>query len=191
MMLLRPNDVLLRRVPPMRDAAQFFMENQNHLPPESDSENQQQTAADNTECLSTNSTLYWRVFVPIFGTVFLGGLLLSFVLIPEEDLYLPFPLLWGQLFLLVLWLGWLFLVRSTLWRLKRVDASTTHFFVTNYWTTVRYPWGDLEKTEEKRRLGKRIINLHLRAPGRFGQIISFLPDNRFEEWKKENPGIFR
>jgi hypothetical protein len=120
----------------------------------------------------------------------LSGLLLSFLLIPEEDLYLPFPLLWGQVFLFILWLGWLFLVRNTLWRLSRVDASSTHFFVTNYWITVRYPWVDLEKTEDKRRLGRRIVNLCLRAPGRFGQKISFLPGDRFEEWKKENPGIF-
>lgn len=106
-------------------------------------------------------------FRPIFGTVFLGGLLLHLLLIPEEELYLPFPLLWGQLFLLALWLGWLFLVRRTIWRLKRVDANATHFFVTNYWTTVRYPWGDVEKTEEKTRLGRRIVNLCLRGAWAF------------------------
>ncbi|MBK6993727.1 MAG: hypothetical protein IPH31_01910 [Lewinellaceae bacterium] len=160
----------------------IFMENQN-------ADNQQPNSADQTECLSSNSTLFWRVFMPIFGTVFLGGLLLTFLLIPEEELYLPFPLLWGQLFLLALWLGWLFLVRCTIWRLKRVDANATHFFVTNYWTTVRYPWGDVEKTEEKTRLGRRIVNLCLRAPGRFGQKISFLPGDRFEEWKRENEGV--
>lgn len=146
------------------------------------------TSAEKTECLSSNATLFWRVFVPIFVTVFLTGLLLTFLLIPGEDLYLPFPILWGRVFILVLWLGWLFWVRSTLWRLKRVDANATHFFVTNYWVTVRYPWVDVEKTEEKRRLGRRIVQLWLRAPGRFGQKISFLPGDRFEEWKKENAG---
>ncbi|MDO8368213.1 MAG: hypothetical protein Q7T20_15545 [Saprospiraceae bacterium] len=157
------------------------MENQN-------AENQQPNSAENTECISSNSTLFWRIFVPIFVTVFLGGLLLTFLFIPEEELYLPFPILWGQLFLFALWLGWLLLVRSTLWRLKRVDAGATHFFVTNYWTTVRYPWTDVEKIEEKKHLGRRIVTLCLRAPGRFGQRISFLPDGRFEEWKKENEG---
>ncbi len=145
--------------------------------------------SDKAECISSNATLFWRVFTPIFGTVFLSGLLLSFLLIPGEDLYLPFPVLWGRLFVFALWLGWLLLVRRTLWRLKRVDANATHFFVTNYWVTVRYPWTDVEKTEEKIRLGRRIVNLCLRAPGRFGQKISFLPGGRFEEWKKENKGL--
>ncbi len=143
-----------------------------------------------TECLSSTATLFWRVFVPIFGTVFLSGLLLTFWLIPGEELYLPFPVMWGRLFVFTLWLGWLFLMYRTLWKLKRVDANATHFFVTNYWLTVRYPWTDAEKTEAKNRMGRRIINIHLRAPGRFGQIISFLPGSRFEEWKKEHTGIF-
>lgn len=161
------------------------MENQNQLPNESESE-QQQTTTEPTECLSSNSTLFWRVFVPIFGTVFLSGLLLTFLLIPEEELYLPFPLLWGRVFIFALWLGWLLLMRSTLWRLKRVDANSTHFFVTNYWITVRYPWVDVEKTEVKRHLGRRVAHLWLRAPGRFGQKISFLPGDRFEGFRKEN-----
>lgn len=162
------------------------MENQDLSATESGSE--PTNAA--TECLSANATLFWRVFIPIFVTVFFTGLLLTFFLIPGEDLYLPFPILWGRVFILTVWLGWLLWVRSTLWRLKRVDANATHFFVTNYWVTVRYPWTDVEKVEEKKRLGRRIVNLHLRAPGRFGQILSFLPGNRLEEWKMENPGAF-
>lgn len=139
-----------------------------------------------TECLSSNATLFWRVFIPIFGTVFLSGLLLTFLLIPEEDLYLSFPIIWGRVTIFTIWVGWFLLVRSTIWRLKRVDANATHLFVTNYWTTVRYPWSDVERIEEKRHLGRRLIHLHLRAAGRFGKKISFLPGSHFEEWKREN-----
>lgn len=175
------------------------MEHQNPQPKDSNGEQQLSTThtsaattneVEKTECLSSNATLFWRVFVPIFGTVFLSGLLLTFLLIPEEELYLSFPLLWGRLFLFAVWLGWLLLVRRTLWRLKRIDANSTHFFVTNYWITARYPWGDVERVEAKTRMGRRITNLHLRAPGRFGQKISFLPGDRFEEWKTENPEVF-
>jgi len=162
----------------------FFMENQTNTDPSL------AVGSESTECLSSNSTLFWRVFIPIFGTVFFTGLLLTFLLIPGEDLYLPFPILWGRVFIFVIWIGWFLLMRLTLWRFKRVDASNTHFFVTNYWITVRYPWSDVEKTEEKKRLGRRIVNIYLRAPGRFGQKISFLPDKRLGDWKKENPGIF-
>ncbi|MFN0034026.1 MAG: hypothetical protein ACKVUS_03100, partial [Saprospiraceae bacterium] len=166
----------------------FFMENKNPLP--TATQEGPPPSATDTECLSSTSTLFWRVFVPIFGTVFLSGLLLAFLLIPEEELYLSFPLLWGRLVLFSLWLGWLFLVRRTLWRLTRVDADATHFFVTNYWTTARYAWADVERVEEKTRLGRRIVQLWLRAPGHFGQKISFLPSGRFEEWKQENGILF-
>lgn len=168
----------------------LYMENQ--IPPTSEIAQElsgaNEPVAEATECLSAGSTLFWRVFIPIFGTVFLSGLLLTFLLIPEEELYLPFPLLWGRLFLVAVWTLWLLFIRRTLWRLKRVDANSTHFFVTNYWLTVRYPWSDVEKITTSRHLGRRIATLWLRAPGRFGQKISFLPGDRFETWQKENPG---
>lgn len=182
------NDVLLCRGPQKQGAAPFYMENQNSQSSETETDQQVSTAAP-TECLSASATLFWRVFVPIFGTVFLSGLLLTFLLIPEEELYLPFPLLWGRVFVFAVWLAWILLMRRTLWRLKRIDADATHFFVTNYWITVRYPWTDVEKTEISKRLGRRIASIYLKAPGRFGQKISFLPGDRFEAWKQEN-GIF-
>ncbi|MBL7807463.1 MAG: hypothetical protein JNN28_06610 [Saprospiraceae bacterium] len=156
------------------------MENQNVS-----SQEPEQVKTETTECLSSNMTLFWRVFMPIFGGVFLTGLLLTFLLIPEEELYLSFPILWARLFLFALWLGWLLFVRRTLWRLKRVDAGDTHFYVTNYWITVRYPWADVEKVERIRRLGRKLVTIHLKAPGRFGQKITFLPGDRFEAWMEE------
>ena len=159
------------------------MENQESLVP--DTANLPKNGNPRTFMLSSNGTLFWRVFVPVFGTAFLGGMMLAFWLIDEENLYLPYPALWPRLLLLVLWLGWLFFIRRTLWRLKRVDADDTHLFVTNYWHTVRYPWYEVERIEEKKRLGRRVVNFWLRAPGRFGQILSFLPNSFFDEWMKE------
>jgi hypothetical protein len=165
------------------DAANFFMENQESISP--DTASLPQNGNPKTVILSTSSTLFWRVFVPIFGTVFLGGFMLAFWLIDESSVYLSYPILWPRLALLAIWLGWLFFVSRTLWRLKRVDADDTHLYVTNYWHTVRYPWGDVERIEEKKPLGRRVVNFWLRAPGRFGQVISFLPSSSFDEWMKE------
>lgn len=139
--------------------------------------------------LSSNMTLFWRIFVPFFGTVFLTGLMLAFLFIDEEDLYLPVPVLWARIAVVLIWIVWVFLISRTIWRLKRVDADDTHIYVTNYWTTVRYPWQDIERYEEKKRLGRRIVNFKLRAPGRFGDVVSFLPGSSFEEWKGRNGAI--
>lgn len=158
------------------------MENQ---PVSAETGNQPDNGQPKMSILSSNSTLFWRVFVPVFGTVFLSGLLLAFWLTDEEELYLPFSAIWPRYALLLLWLSWLWFVRRTLWRLKRVDADDTHLYVTNYWTTVRYPWHDVERWEEKKRLGRRIVNIWLKAPGRFGQVISFLPGSEYDEWMKK------
>jgi hypothetical protein len=80
---------------------------------------------------------------------------------------------------------WLWFVWRTLWRLKRVDGNDTHVFVTNYWITVRYPWTDIAQVTSTRRFGSRIVHLGLRAPGRFGQTISFLPGRHFDHWMQE------
>ncbi|MEZ4918761.1 MAG: hypothetical protein R2792_06595 [Saprospiraceae bacterium] len=45
-----------------------------------------QTSPSGAKRLSSNTTLMWRVFAPVFGTVFLLGFTLAFWLIPEEDL---------------------------------------------------------------------------------------------------------
>lgn len=99
-------------------------------------------------------------------------------------MYLPFPMLWPRLLLLAIAIGWLWFLQRTLLRLKRVDADDTHIYVTNYWTTVRYPWHDVERIEEKKRLSRRVVNFRLRAPGKFGQVISFLPSSFFDDWMK-------
>lgn len=135
-----------------------------------------------TNNLSSNTTLAWRVFLPVFGGVFWSGMVLAFWLIDEEDLYLPYSVWWPRIIFLLLWLGWIYFVRRSLWPLKRIDADDEHIFVTNYWTTARYPWTDVERLEKCRHLGRKAIVLHLKAPGYFGQRILFLSASHFPQW---------
>lgn len=136
--------------------------------------------------LSSNTTLMWRVFLPVFGFVFLSGMMLAFWLIDEEDLYLPYSAWWPRSITLLLWLGWLYFIRRSLWPLKRVDADAGHIQITNYWTTARYPWADIERFETRKHLGRRAFCLHLKAPGYFGQQILFFPASHFDQWMEEN-----
>ena len=137
--------------------------------------------APRTECLSANSTLMYRVFAPVAGTVFWGGWVLILLSVPADELYLPFPAWWLRVTAILTFFAWLYWAKNTIWRLKRVDADETHLFVTNYWHTVRYPWTDVAEISESKRMGKRLVHIHLKAPGRFGQVISFLPANHYDE----------
>ncbi len=134
--------------------------------------------------LSSNSTLFWRIFIPAFGTVFLSGFVLVFWLINEDDLYLSYSALWPRLVITVIWAGWLFFLWRTLLRLKRIDADNAYLYVTNYWTTARYPWQDVAKVVERRQLGRTFMTFYLKAPGVFGERLSFLPATRFYDWMK-------
>ncbi len=134
-----------------------------------------------TECISSNKTLFWRIFIPVFGTVFFVGINTALLLISEENLYLSFPAIWARLTAILLLLIWLYLVKRSIWRLKRIDANETHLFVTNYWETVRYPWTDIAEIAETRRMGRRLVHFKLAAPGRFGQVISMLAGSQYDE----------
>ena len=109
---------------------------------------------------------------------------LALMLISEENLFLPFPALWARIAAVLLLIGWYFLIKRTIWRLKRADANTSHLFVTNFWHTVRYPWSDVDRIEESNRMGRRLVHFHLKAPGRFGQVISILPAAHFDELRR-------
>lgn len=144
-----------------------------------------QNGASRPTLLSSAATLFWRLFVPVFSTVILSSFSLIFWLMDGEDLYLPVPVLWVRIGLTLALIGWVWFLYRTLWRLKRVDADAAHVFVTDYWTTVRYPWSDVEGFSESTHLGRRIAHLHLRSTGRFGQKISFLPASTFKAWLEE------
>jgi hypothetical protein len=136
--------------------------------------------------LSSNLTLFWRVFVPVFGTVFFTGLLVALWVTTDDDLYLSYPIWWPRVAVSAIWIGWLLYAKTMLWPLKRVDADDAHLYVTNYWVTVRYPWTDVERLDEVKKLGRRFALIQLKAAGRFGQSILFLPGSRYREWMQEN-----
>jgi hypothetical protein len=46
----------------------------------------------------------------------------------------------------------------------------------------------VEKIEESRRMGRRLAHFHLRAAGRFGRVISFLPASHYDELMKNLQG---
>lgn len=126
--------------------------------------------------LSSNYTLFWRIFLPIFSTVFLIGLLVAFYLTEEDEMVMPLvPLSWARTGIVLVLAAWIFLLYRTLWRLKRVDADGRFVYITNYWTTVRYPWEDIACFQMKNTRGTGTWRLELKAKGRFGQVIYFFP----------------
>ncbi|MEI6410071.1 MAG: hypothetical protein WCR52_11850 [Bacteroidota bacterium] len=136
--------------------------------------------------MSSNSTLFWRVFIPIFGTVLLSGLMLGFFLSEEDEAHgALLPLMVVRVLMIVIMLFWFWVIKRSFLPIKRIDADDQYLFVTNYWTTVRYPWSEVERIEMKKQFGRPLYVLCLKAPGRFGQAIQFKPSVHLKTWMGE------
>ncbi len=127
--------------------------------------------------VSTNATLFYKFFVPIFWIVFFGSVTLA-IWLSGRTLFgeIPGPTLrWGSL---LFYSSGVLLFVFTVFRLKRVEVSVDHVFVTDYFRTVRYPWHDIERITEQKFLFLRLVTVHLKAPGRFGRRLPFVASNK-------------
>lgn len=139
--------------------------------------------------LSSNLTLFFKFFVPVFWLVFFGALVA--VLFVYQDEYVgdingrslrigavTFYLTGGLLFYFLLF------------PLKRVEGDGRFLYVTNYFKTLRYAWRDVDRLEESRFLTFILITVVLKSPGQFGRRIRFLASNRlYRDFWKEQPDI--
>lgn len=75
----------------------------------------------------------------------------------------------------------LLLIYFTVWRIRRVESDGRFVYVSNYWVTARYPNEDVSHVFLRKKWGRRIACMHLKASGRFGQVIRFLPGRQAKE----------
>ena len=126
------------------------------------------------ESVSSNLTLFYKIFVPVFWTIFFGAFSAALLLSPEEKGGIsgawPQKLAIGGIFLS----GLVFLF-FTLMRLKRVEIGDGFVYVTNYFQSYRYPLHNIERVETVRSVLIPFGRIYLRVPGRFGRAVLFVP----------------
>lgn len=125
--------------------------------------------------LSSNSTLLYRLFLPMFFTIFMGatciaawtdedGGILSDTLPPHVG-----NIVWTLLFSI-----WLWIVIRKMWSLRRVEVDTENLYVSNYWHTAKYGLEDIEALTQRKTLWLPMATIRLRGKGRFGRDIRFI-----------------
>lgn len=139
--------------------------------------------------ISSNATLFLRVFVPVFTLVFLGLFVLAIWFTPDDRL--------GVLqsasvrtgitaFYFLLALVFFFTVA----RLKRVEFDESGIFVSNYIKSYRYPWHDVESLRPRRPGWLPLVRITLKGKGSFGRRMVFLANRqRFRDFIEEHPGL--
>jgi hypothetical protein len=140
--------------------------------------------------ISSNLTLFFRIFVPTFWTVFYG--LFTFVMLFSEDSTLNvFQSDWLKYSNLLFYLSTLLIIYLTIFRLKRVEMSREGVFVTNYFKTVKYTYDSIDSLGYKDYYFFKVGFIRLKDKGVFGSTILFLLKKKYlEDYIQANPDLF-
>ena len=137
--------------------------------------------------VSSNLTLFYRLFVPVFFVVFVGALV-AFVWLNPRQYYANLP---GDTLRLVFtgfFLGVVALFALTVWRLRRVEMSREWVYVTDYFRQARYPWTNVARVVETPLGLLRLVNVYFHEPGSFGRRATFVASaSRWRLFKDEFP----
>lgn len=141
------------------------------------------------ERVSSNLTLFYKIFIPVFWIVFFGAFSIALLLEPSE--------LGGDSgsWSLRIGLGFFFItgfatLYFTLMQFKRVEIGAEFVYVTNYFQNVRYPLHNIERIETSTFLFFSVASIYLKVPGRFGKKILFTPAmSRLKAALEKNPAL--
>lgn len=140
--------------------------------------------------ISSNTTLFFRLFVPTFWAVFYG-LFTVVLFLADNSTVNIFQSDWLKYSNLIFYLSSLLILYLTVFQLKRVELSEEGIFVTDYFKTVKYTYDSVESISYKKYPGFKLGNLRLREKGFFGTNISFiLKKGYLEEYIQKNPEPF-
>lgn len=128
--------------------------------------------------LSSNTTLFLKLFLPIFWTTIVLMMTLVAWFSPEHYFGgVPIESLRYAMLLILAAGTTTFLL--VYWPLKRVESDGEFLYVSNYFKTARYSWDrDVEGFRQHRSLFFRQSVIELNGVGTFGRKIKFMASKR-------------
>lgn len=141
------------------------------------------------ERVSTNLTLFYKFFVPVFWLVFFGSVTIASLAYSFSYIG-NMPARTFRIFLVLIFLSGTATLWLTLMRLKRVELSEDFVYVTNYFKSFRYPYHNVEGIRIHRFFFIQVATLTLREPGTFGRHMIFIPSSqRFKAFFNQYPDL--
>jgi hypothetical protein len=139
--------------------------------------------------VSTNLTLFYKFFVPVFWIVFFGSMTIA-AFVYDNAFYGEIPGGPFRIGLVTFFISGVIMFLFTLMRLKRVEMGNDGMYVTNYFKHLRCPYEDIEKIAESEFLFFKVVTVHLRAKGTFGKKFTFLASrDRYAEFWRKYPNL--
>ncbi|MFQ5445758.1 MAG: hypothetical protein ACE5FF_02395 [Saprospiraceae bacterium] len=139
--------------------------------------------------ISSNSTLFLKIFLPTFWIVFFG-IFTGAVLLTKAPFFGGIPAVYFKTGLVLFFLGGTAALYFTILKLLRVELDESYVYASNYFKTYRYPWHNVEKIAE-RNLGLfHLVSIHLKTPGKFGTKLNFLLDEAMlKDFLEKHPDV--
>ena len=141
--------------------------------------------------LSSNFTLFFKLFIPTGWLSFFGLFGLVIFLVDTSDK----PLLASQGFrvgYLVFFLIFMTLIYFTIYQLKRVEQENNHMFITDYFRTVKFPFENIKHISTMNLGLFTMVWIHLNTKGAFGKRIPFLAKRtKFKDFVAKYPSLFK
>ena len=125
--------------------------------------------------LSSNFTLFWKIFFPVFFLTILY--LLGFVMLfAENDAFFLFSSPLAKIIYWILMILVLVIFYFTILNIKRVEFDKEYFYVTNFFKTIRIPVAGIEyiKLSSIPFFFSKVI---LTNKSTFGKRITFISDS--------------
>lgn len=140
--------------------------------------------------VSSNLTLFYRLFIPVFFVVFCGCMTV-FLWAKPQQYYGNLDGSHLRIGFTVFFITSLTLMFFTIWKLKRVEMSNQWVYITDYFKQARYPWTNIKDISEHSFLFFKIVKVKLNEPGSFGNNITFVASkSKWEIFKKEHSTLF-
>lgn len=122
--------------------------------------------------LSSNATLFWKFFIPVFYTSFFGLFLLA-TLVFENDIS-AFESNVVKVTMVTVYFLFIFLMYKTLFNLKRVEEMGDHLYVSDYFNSYKYLKSEIGQVKS-RNLGLfNVITITMKAKTSLGKKIRYI-----------------
>ena len=139
------------------------------------------------ERISSNSTLFFKIFFPSFWTVFFGAFTIA-ILFNPIPMFMGWPQLTTRIIFVLLYLIGVVVIYFTIFQLKRVELSSSQLYLTNYVKHFQYSIEDIESIQVNNYFLFSLGTLSLKSKGAFGREIRFIVDRyRLKNFLESNP----
>ena len=141
--------------------------------------------------LSSNLTLFFKLFLPTGWISFFGlfGLVIFVVDTTDLPLFASSMFRMGYASFFIIFLA---LIYFTIFQLKRVEQENGFMFVTDYFRTIKFPFENISHITTMNLGLMKVAWLHLKTKGVFGKRIPFVVKNtNFKDFEEINPSFFK